>query len=496
MNAWRRILVIAAIIGITLAFILGGVAWLLGSESTSRLLRQLRGAKSNREDIVMRLTISREDVVPALLKAFRRTTEPPEFRATVLEVLLKRHLRRADDRIPALCVEALSDPEPLVRRAAASGLVTYLQGTPELLTLTDHVTDPDYEVRRLVYTALLQLTEWQWRGWRGGPRAAESSALWDTLQDDPERKKNLLEACRVQMEAETDEELQFLARSVVGREIARLCDAATEHLQRGAFEEAEAMLHEALALDPTNHRARIRLVRHYLAVGEREQALDAARRFEALLTIPLLSKAPVVDGDPTEPAWQEAFTSERFYLTTSRWAPRRAVGKSRFYIGHYDGVIYVAILGFEDDLTKLVVTRRDRDSEIWRDDCCEIFFDPSNTEHDVAQFIINAGGVLQDSRGGIGQSAIEDFNVDCQYQAQIFYDRGYWAAEFAVEARLLEDKPITEDTLWGINIVRTRIGAGSEHCQWWPTFGQAHNFSYFPLAVFEVRPQEAAPPAP
>lgn len=160
-----------------------------------------------------------------------------------------------------------------------------------------------------------------------------------------------------------------------------------------------------------------------------------------------------------------------------------------FYIGHRDGTVYIAVLGYEDDLSKLVVRHKSRDGNIWLDDCVEIFFDPSNSETEVYQFIINPLGAMFDQyKGRRGE------NVLCEWKAKVFHDRGYWACEFSVAAKNLHKRTITGDSIWGINIVRARIGPASEHCQWWPTFGWAHRYHLFPLAVFEGLDKPASKP--
>jgi hypothetical protein len=188
----------------------------------------------------------------------------------------------------------------------------------------------------------------------------------------------------------------------------------------------------------------------------------------------------VIDGDPADSAWQEAFRSDRFYHATSRWVERRAEGRSELRIGHRDGRIYIAVLGYEDDLGRLVVKHKSRDSDTWRDDCVEVFFDPANTEKDVYQFVINAYGACLDS---YKLDKSQDF--ECEYAARVFRDRGYWACEFAVAASELGGATITRDSVWGMNIMRTRIGPASEQGAWWPSFGSSLKYNLHPIAVFE-----------
>ena len=108
---------------------------------------------------------------------------------------------------------------------------------------------------------------------------------------------------------------------------------------------------------------------------DRDVCLNKVTR-ETRVTTWLAQEWPIIDGDPTDEAWQDAYSSDRFYLTVARFAGKQPEGRSRFSIGHHDGTIYIAVLGYEDDLDKLHVTHTQRDSDVWRDDCIEIFFAP------------------------------------------------------------------------------------------------------------------------
>ena len=76
-------------------------------------------------------------------------------------------------------------------------------------------------------------------------------------------------------------------------------------------------------------------------------------------------------------------------------------------------------------------------------------------------------------------------NAESEYAAGVFRDRGYWGCEFAVATSAMGDYEITSESLWGMNIMRTRIGPASEQQAWWPTYGFSLRFHLYPIAVFE-----------
>ena len=192
--------------------------------------------------------------------------------------------------------------------------------------------------------------------------------------------------------------------------------------------QAEQILKEALDLDPQNYQAQIMLARFYFKLGEEERALELCRKYGALIKVPRLTQAPVIDGDPIEAVWDQGYSSENFYLNTSRWVARPSEGKSKAYIGHRNGWLYIAVIGYEQDFTKLVRERSFRDRNVWEDDSVELIFDPGSTENEHIQFVINSIGTFVDLVNWDSRK-----NKKCQYAARIFEDRGYWACEFTVK---------------------------------------------------------------
>jgi len=483
----RRFLTIAGLIAAILVVFFGLALWKIRANRPEVLLEKLRRGRGDKEELKMKLKLSRGDIIPGMIAMYNDRSADLVFRADMLELLFSRYRRSSDQRILPVLREALASSETLLRRTA----VTYFDmygGVKEHLYLLDRLDDPDPQIRRQV---LITFTS-RGMGGRGmrGMRGRQDT-FWPMLSD--QQRKTLVENCSRKMRTEKDPDLRFLARAVVGREINFLCEKAYETVSTAEFEKGERLLKRALELDADNHQARIRMARHFLAAGMKKKALELAEKYNALLRIPLLKSVPTIDGDPTDRAWDGAFryVDKPFYHTTSRWASKRVEGKTDFYIGHRDGTIYIAVLGYEEDLNKLTVRYKTRDSDVFKDDCVELFFDPGCSEKDVYQFIVNPIGALHDDSS---KSGARD-NFVCQRKAKIFHDRGYWAMEFAVAAKDLHDQTIAADSIWGINIIRARIGPASEHCAYWPTFGWAHRYHLLALAVFDGLEKSTSAPA-
>lgn len=163
----RPIKIVACVAGSVIALFIGAVLVRQHLRSPGYLVARLRGAEGDRrEALVMRLNLSRGDVVTPMVAALRDSDAPAEYRADMLELLFKKYNRAADERVEAALGGALADAEPAVRRAAVYGFAVYMRREQQLAVL-DLIDDPDAEVRRQVYM-LLNSGGRRWGGRRRG----------------------------------------------------------------------------------------------------------------------------------------------------------------------------------------------------------------------------------------------------------------------------------------------------------------------------------------
>jgi hypothetical protein len=475
-SPWRRLKITGIVIASIVVVFITSVWIVTRSGNVSVLLANLRDAsEAEREELMMRLSLARGDVVPQTIEAFGDTSAPAHYRAALLGLLFKINSRFEDKKIQEVLKKALKDPSAEVSRKAVHDYTLYMDHDKQI-DLLDLVRSPDPEIRKQVGQQLC-----------ARERGRRRRSLWGPLsrEDMAERKEKLIADAIEQAKLETDPELKGIMRSIVGRRIEELCGKASEAVQRSDPVKAEELLEQARKLDPGNQQAMIATVRHHLKMDDREKALELARKFGALLRVPKLSSAPLINGDPTDKVWQEAFADGLRYRSSSRWTSMRVEGRSEMRIGHRDGTIYISVLAYEDDLSELVVKHKTRDSDVWRDDCAEFMFDPTVTARPAYQIIVNAAGIKFDSH-----QHRRDVNFEFDSAVSIFEGRGYWACELAVAASEFGDAGITADSVWGMNIVRTRIAAAEQHI-WWPTYGRSIRYHLHPLAVFEGAP--AAP---
>lgn len=441
----------------------------LDRDNPQVLLEKIQKGDGDLADLTMRLNVARGDVNAALIQAYDKAVDDPQFRATVIELLFKQYYRSPTPEAKASLEKALKDPSAEVRRSVVSGMSIYFEDR-EQTVIADYVEDSDAEVRRQVYTILTTADSWN----------HEKKGIWGYLEKDV--RERLVEICRNRFEKETDPEMQYLVRAVVGRQIETLCSEATELMQQGRLDEAETLLREAIGLDPENLQPRVRLARFFFSTGREEEGVAEAEKQQALLKIPRLSQAPVIDGDPSEAVWEEGAYSDRFFRTNSLWFQRLSKGKTAFRIGHFEGRLYIALWGYEKDIGRIKATYRERDSAVYKDDSIELFFSPQNDGRTNYQFVVNALGALFDKATNGGTKR----NFSCEKAAAVFRDKGFWACEFSIDGNELDKHPIEPGKVWSLNIMRARIGAAeSEQCAWWPTYGNSHRYENYPLAIFE-----------
>lgn len=458
------------LIGLCILAAMAAGGWLvysLYSRTPQALLRRLASGRGDREQAIMQLNVARGDVISPMIQTVLDRSAAPAFRCDVLELLFKRNSRAAEERIEQAIIKAMKEPEVLLRRKAVAGLVMY--GEPKFqVSMIDCLTDPDAQVRRQAYTAFCGPAGWRDPG----------EGIWELLS--AAQHEHLVKTAQQAVAKEGSPEMKLLAKAVLGREIEILGVDATQAVQTSDVPKAQKLLERALALDEENCQAQIRLARFHYRHGQAQDGIDLARKHKCLIEVPALSAEPEIDGDPQDKVWSEACAITRFFKTDARWTPLPAAGKSKAMLGHRNGVLYIAVIGYEDDLDKLVVKNTERDSDVWADDCVELMFDPAMGEKDIYQFAINPAGALFDMANFNSKR-----NFKCQYKAAVFKDRGYWACEFAIEGKELGNATIAPGTFWSLDIFRSRVGMGSEQQAVWPTFGQCQRTDIYPLVMFK-----------
>lgn len=436
---------------------------LLNQNKPEVLLERLRKGEGDKKELVMRFNLSNDDVTSVLIQAYEDSKSDDAFRSIVIDLLFTHASRSPDERISEILKKALSSASGDIREQVVEGYYMNFRRGKTLRDLIPSFDDSRISIRRKV---CLDLTR------------PFGECLWLLLKE-PEREI-IAEKARSYLKNETDEEMQLLLKAVIGRASFSLCDQALQLHQKGDLTGAEALYQRAIEVDEEGFYAKTVLARFYLDTDRKALALETAERYDVLMRIPLLSQAPEVDGIPDDVAWKEAAVYELAYASNNYWGVYPAEAQPRMMVGHFEGRIYITVLGYEDDLDELSIRHRERDSDVWRDDCVELMLAPDHDSRNVYQFAINPIGALFDTR-------LRDsrHNTPCEAAGAILKDKGYWAAEFSVEGAQMNEKELKSGDIWTMTVLLTRIGAGAEQCAWRPNHGSPHYYRRLPIAVFE-----------
>lgn len=167
-----------------------------------------------------------------------------------------------------------------------------------------------------------------------------------------------------------------------------------------------------------------------------------------------LAMAPVVDGDLGDAGWTACPVLELGGL--GKTVPTQ---RTEVRIGYDDLRLYVAFRCLEDQPEKLAARVQDRDGEVFRDDCVELFLAPHAEANRYYHFLVNLLGTQRDDLGA-------DPAWNAVWQSGVARFPGGWAAEMAIPFDQLGLCPDTPRE-WRFNVGREEQPHG-ELSSWAP----------------------------
>ena len=153
------------------------------------------------------------------------------------------------------------------------------------------------------------------------------------------------------------------------------------------------------------------------------------RNQERLLTLSAgrCAQPPAIDGVLSDQAWGAAGISEVPAANGAGAMPRTLA-----MVCFDDAAIYIGVKCSQLGGAKPKAEQRERDTGAWKDDCVELWFDPSGKAETVYQFIVNAVGSVYDQRSGVGDA----YNPD--WQQAVTAGEDAWSVEVAIPLAALE----------------------------------------------------------
>ena len=125
-----------------------------------------------------------------------------------------------------------------------------------------------------------------------------------------------------------------------------------------------------------------------------------------------LKQTPVIDGDLSDPAWAGL---PPWFMNHWRTAAKPNAA-SWFRMGYDDKALYFLIRCDDPAAHKIRTACKDRDGDVYRDDCIEVHltFDPEKSRR--VQILVNSIGTVQDFHHSINEAGVDsnDLSWDCE----------------------------------------------------------------------------------
>lgn len=185
---------------------------------------------------------------------------------------------------------------------------------------------------------------------------------------------------------------------------------------------------------------------------------------------------PVIDGNLTDSCWKRTKKASGFVqiITGEGLAPVQTT----FSILQDKENLYLGIECQEPAMRKMKRQKTEHDSNVYEDDCVEIFFDPGQTTTGYYHFIVNSLGTQYEAESILGKV------WDSFWRVGTRGDKNKWTVEMAIPFASLGQVP-QEGDMWGFNIGRERYAEGLEVSTWSLTRLGFHDPTNFGLLVFQ-----------
>ncbi|NLO06637.1 MAG: hypothetical protein GX131_12495 [candidate division WS1 bacterium] len=170
-----------------------------------------------------------------------------------------------------------------------------------------------------------------------------------------------------------------------------------------------------------------------------------------------IDSAIEVDGELSEPAWDEAIAASGFTISA---VDALAKNQTAFRIVRNADTLYLGVRCVEENMAGLKTNVTMRDGSVWHDDVIELFLDANHDHETYYQFAVNAIATRFDSRSGAT-------TWDAQWDAAATTDEDGWTLEIAIPFASLDDGAPATGDVWGLNVCRERQAGREKELHNW-----------------------------
>lgn len=159
-----------------------------------------------------------------------------------------------------------------------------------------------------------------------------------------------------------------------------------------------------------------------------------------------VDKAPIINGIINDIAWTGVNEYGDFVDSRNGNA---SVVKTKFKLLYDKDALYIGIWAEEPFTNNILAYHNERDSDVWRDDCIEIFLQPNKQENGYYHLAFNTKGAQYDSRD-------QDPTIDVKWDCTVSLQKNGWTAEVKIPFKSIDVNTPFNGESWGFNICRVR----------------------------------------
>ncbi|MEA3400261.1 MAG: sugar-binding protein [Armatimonadota bacterium] len=204
--------------------------------------------------------------------------------------------------------------------------------------------------------------------------------------------------------------------------------------------------------------------------------------------IPRVATPPVIDGDLSDPCWnEEASIGDPYWRMYNR--PRDARMATEVWCCYDDQNLYAAFRCETPDVGDLVSDVTEHDGYAWRDDSAEIFFDIGHDHDTYYEYIVTPDEVVFDSKWFYeGGQWLTDWGYIGEWRTAI--EPGAWIVEIRLALESYEERdlqgnptghmPLPTGDVAGILFSRNDrvVGEGMSHADCVGSFHEVHQYGH------------------
>jgi hypothetical protein len=395
----------------------------------------------------IKLNLAKKTAIDPLIRAFQNPDLPSRARVSIAQALYRLYLRETDERVLETLIKGLQDSDTAVRTGVATALGD-LRRPEGISPLINQLKREKEDAVRLEILVALEIIGME--GYQGTDMfisqvntekltAPEKDRFTVTLKD------MALQDLSASLHLKTLEWLEILAEE-------KTVEAERLTLQAD-LDGAENLLLAARDLVPDSKNVNHKLGRFYYDNGEREKGLKVLAEVGTVAFVPQLRQPPEIDGSLDEPAWAHISPLTELYQCIFSMRALPIEGKAEIYLGYRENNLYIGVKGYEPTTENLVAAVTQRDGNVYRDDCVEIFLDTNHDYRSYYQLMINSIGTIADSYSD-GNSRTSQWNAT--YRVATRVAETFWSLEIEIPAPQLHNQ--SAPALYGVS---TWLGCAS-----------------------------------